>query len=71
MKTFEFTTGHDGQGRVKPLVGGTGHMFPGAASYPEFSSYIDALQAELERVRDEAKRYFDGRQMRAIFPERS
>jgi hypothetical protein len=68
MRQFEFSTGHDGQGRVKPIIGGTGYMFPGAASYPEFSECIDALQADLERMRGEAKRYFDAEQSQSLRP---
>ena len=62
MRQFEFSTGQDGQGRVKPIVSGTGHMFPGAASYLEFSECIDALQADLERIREEGKKYFEAEQ---------
>jgi hypothetical protein len=60
MKRFEFTTEDDGQGRIKPLPSGTGHMFPGCASYGAFCANLDALIAELDdRIRTEARRYFE------------
>lgn len=60
MKRFEFTTEDDGQGRIKPLPSGTGHMFPGCPSYAQFSANLDALIAELDgRIRTEARRYFE------------
>ncbi len=60
MKYFEFTTGHDGQGRVKAVADGNGHLFHGTASFGEFGANLDALIADLDgRIRKEAQRYFE------------